>query len=290
MGSALSFTIDGGTTTAASFAIQAAKVAKTGSYNDLSDKPTIPSAYTLPTASSSVKGGIKVGTGLSISGDTMSVSYGTSASTACVGNDSRLSDTRTPKAHATNATTYGVGTTSNYGHVKIQNGDLHTKTHTDGIAAGLAHTHSLYATTTELAAVDKLSLESISTTVTHALAHSGKYKLTSGNNSITFSLPAASSYTLPTASSSQKGGIKVGTGLSVSSDTMSVSYGTTSTTAAVGNDSRFGKVNISKMEYRDTGSPTSDTKYYKFGFIDISTPGDNDIVGGTNAAITYSPG
>ena len=54
----------------------------------------------------------------------MSVSYGTSASTACVGNDSRLSDTRTPKAHATSATTYGVGTTSNYGHVKIQNGDL----------------------------------------------------------------------------------------------------------------------------------------------------------------------
>ena len=43
-----------------------AAVAKSGSYNDLTDKPTIPSAYTLPTASASVLGGVKVGTGLTI--------------------------------------------------------------------------------------------------------------------------------------------------------------------------------------------------------------------------------
>ena len=43
-----------------------AKVAKSGSYNDLTNKPTIPSAYTLPTASASVLGGVKVGTGLTI--------------------------------------------------------------------------------------------------------------------------------------------------------------------------------------------------------------------------------
>ena len=36
-----------------------------GSYNDLSDKPTIPSAYTLPTASSSTKGGVKTGDAIS---------------------------------------------------------------------------------------------------------------------------------------------------------------------------------------------------------------------------------
>ena len=283
MGNALSFTMDGGATTAASFAIQAAKVAKTGSYNDLSDKPTIPSAYTLPTASSSVKGGIKVGTGLSVSSEKLSVSYGTSASTACVGNDSRLSDTRTPKAHATNATTYGVGTTSNYGHVKIQNGDLHTKSHTDGVAAGLAHTHSLYFTTAEAEALDLRKQEKLESG-TNIKTINGNSILGSGNISIS----SGSSYTLPTASSSTKGGIKVGTGLSMSSDTMSVSYGTTSTTAAVGNDSRFGKVNISKMEYRDTGNPATDVKYYKFGFIDFSAPGDNDINSSiTNTAITY---
>lgn len=67
-----------------------AKVATSGSYNDLTNKPTIPSAYTLPTASSTQKGGIKVGTGLSISSEKLSVSYGTSANTAAAGNDSRF--------------------------------------------------------------------------------------------------------------------------------------------------------------------------------------------------------
>ena len=40
------------------------------------------------------------GTGLALSGTTFSVSYGSSAGTACEGNDSRLSDARTPTAHS----------------------------------------------------------------------------------------------------------------------------------------------------------------------------------------------
>ena len=48
-------------------------VAKSGSYNDLSNKPTIPSAYTLPAASSSVMGGVKVGSNISVTGGTISV-------------------------------------------------------------------------------------------------------------------------------------------------------------------------------------------------------------------------
>ena len=43
-----------------------AAVAKSGSYNDLTGKPTIPAAYTLPTASASILGGVKVGNGLAI--------------------------------------------------------------------------------------------------------------------------------------------------------------------------------------------------------------------------------
>lgn len=39
-----------------------AAVATTGSYNDLSDKPTIPSAYSLPVATASVLGGVKSST------------------------------------------------------------------------------------------------------------------------------------------------------------------------------------------------------------------------------------
>lgn len=60
--------------------------------------------------------------------------------------DSRLSDSRTPTAHASSGTTYGVGTTSNYGHVKTQTGDMSGTSSTNGIAAGLGHTHSNYQT------------------------------------------------------------------------------------------------------------------------------------------------
>lgn len=50
-----------------------AAVAKTGSYNDLTNEPTIPAAYTLPAASSSVMGGVKVGNNISVTGGTISL-------------------------------------------------------------------------------------------------------------------------------------------------------------------------------------------------------------------------
>ena len=49
-----------------------ATVATSGSYNDLTDKPTIPQAYTLPEASSTTLGGVKVGSGLSITNGVLS--------------------------------------------------------------------------------------------------------------------------------------------------------------------------------------------------------------------------
>lgn len=51
------------------------------------------------------------------------VKFGTTAGTACQGNDSRLSNARTPVSHASSSTTYGVGSTSNYGHVKVTAGN-----------------------------------------------------------------------------------------------------------------------------------------------------------------------
>ena len=50
-----------------------ASVATSGSYSDLSNKPTIPSAYTLPSATNSTLGGVIVGTGLSVSTGTISI-------------------------------------------------------------------------------------------------------------------------------------------------------------------------------------------------------------------------
>jgi hypothetical protein len=115
-----------------------ANVATSGAYADLSGAPA---GYSLPTATASVLGGVKIGSGLSIDGagvvtaagtytlpaatvstlggvivgaglavtsGTISVSYGTSSSTACVGNDSRLSDARTPTAHASTHQTGGA--------------------------------------------------------------------------------------------------------------------------------------------------------------------------------------
>lgn len=48
-------------------------VATSGSYNDLSNKPTIPTAYTLPNATSSTLGGVKVGSNISVSNGTISL-------------------------------------------------------------------------------------------------------------------------------------------------------------------------------------------------------------------------
>lgn len=55
------------------------------------------------------------GTGLTLSGTTFSVDYGTTAGTAAQGNDARLSDTRTPKSHTHGLITNEgkIGTTAN---------------------------------------------------------------------------------------------------------------------------------------------------------------------------------
>ena len=61
------------TLTAYAKATDLSAVAKSGSYNDLSNKPTIPSAYTLPNATSSTLGGVKVGSNISVSDGTISL-------------------------------------------------------------------------------------------------------------------------------------------------------------------------------------------------------------------------
>ena len=70
--------------------------------------------YTLPNATTSTLGGVIVGTGLGVTSGTVSVTYGTTAGTACQGNDSRLSDARTPTSHVHgNITNAGaIGSTS----------------------------------------------------------------------------------------------------------------------------------------------------------------------------------
>ncbi len=55
-----------------------ARVATSGSYDDLSDKPSIPSAYTLPAATMTSLGGVKIGGNIDVTNDgTVSVKPGT---------------------------------------------------------------------------------------------------------------------------------------------------------------------------------------------------------------------
>ena len=128
----------------------ATNVAASTTNGNIKINGTETTVYSLPTATASVLGGIKVGTGLGISSGVLSVSYGNTATTACAGNDSRLSDARTPVAHASTGTGYGVGTTANYGHVKLATGDMNGASGADGVACGKNHTHSQYAVAANL--------------------------------------------------------------------------------------------------------------------------------------------
>ena len=82
----------------------------------------------LPAATVSALGAVIVGTGLGVSSGTVSVSYGTTGTTACVGNDSRLSDARTPLSHTHgNITNAGaIGSTSGQVVVTTNSGVLTT--------------------------------------------------------------------------------------------------------------------------------------------------------------------
>uniref|UniRef100_UPI00261FE783 hypothetical protein n=1 Tax=uncultured Bilophila sp. TaxID=529385 RepID=UPI00261FE783 len=79
------------------------------------------------------------------------VKYGTAAGTACQGNDSRLSNARTPTAHASTATTYGAASATQYGHAKASGttpkaaGTAAVGAETDAFARG-DHVHPVQTT------------------------------------------------------------------------------------------------------------------------------------------------
>lgn len=56
--------------------------------------------YVLPAANTTTLGGVVISTGLTATGGTVTVVYGTATGTACQGNDSRLSDSRAPSGPA----------------------------------------------------------------------------------------------------------------------------------------------------------------------------------------------
>jgi hypothetical protein len=87
-------------------------------------------AARLPLATTLAAGAVIVGTGLGVSSGTVSVTYGTTSGTACQGNDSRLSDARTPTSHAHgNISNAGaIGATANLPVITTTSGVLTTGT------------------------------------------------------------------------------------------------------------------------------------------------------------------
>lgn len=263
-----------------------AKVATSGSYSDLTNKPTIPSAYTLPTASSSTLGGVKVGTGLSINTSGVlsnSYSYTLPNATSSVLGGVKIGSNITVssgtislnKANVTSAlgytpptsdTTYNVATTSSnglmsstdkskldslatvatsgsytdlsdtptipdvsgYGKTTASNTWYYPQTFNNSIELNGEATYIYWSGSgdgmltsvnyTGKAAKATADADGNTISTTYAKTSSLAAVATSGSYTDLVNKPTIpSAYTLPIASSSTLGGIKIGSGLSITS-------------------------------------------------------------------------
>ena len=158
-------------------------------------------------ATRQVIAGTGMGGGGALSADvTLNVSYGTSGTTACVGNDARLSNARTPSTHAS----------------------THSAGQPDAITITQAQVTSL---------VSDLALKA---STTHAATHAtgGTDVLTLGQAQITGLVSSLAAKALGATTMTAGTGLTGGGDLSANRS-FAVAYGTTSTTATVGNDARL---------------------------------------------------
>ena len=158
-------------------------------------------------ATRQVIAGTGMGGGGALSADvTLNVSYGTSGTTACVGNDARLSNARTPTTHAS----------------------THSAGQPDAITITQAQVTSL---------VSDLALKA---STTHASTHAtgGTDVLTLGQAQITGLTASLAAKALGATTMTAGTGLTGGGDLSANRS-FAVAYGTTSTTATVGNDARL---------------------------------------------------
>lgn len=158
-------------------------VATSGSYNDLSDKPSIPEAYELPVASATVLGGVKVGSGLSITNGVLAAT--------------------------------GGGTADSVDWSKVQNKPTFADVATSGSYNDLTDKPTIPSITglaTETYVNGKIAEIDIPTIPTNISAFTNDAGYLTEHQSLTeyakkADIPAP--YTLPTASTSTLGGVKV---------------------------------------------------------------------------------
>jgi hypothetical protein len=243
-----------------------------------------PGAYSLPAATATTLGGVIAGSGLAVSAGTLSANVGTSAGTVAAGNDSRI----TAALQASNNLSDVSNVTTALQNLKL--------TGVSPIAISAATTGNA-ATATRLAA-------------TPTGCVSGQYAIavgTSGNATcaqVQYSQVSGtpSAYSLPVATTTTLGGVIAGSGLAVSSGTLSANVGTVAGTVAAGNDSRIaGAVqtsnNLSDISNKTTAlqnlkltgtSPVtiaSDTTGNAASASTLQGTGALRIVGGINAAM-----
>lgn len=192
--------------------------------------------YTLPTASDTVKGGIKVGTGLTMNGEVLSATGGGMADSvewdnvlskpkfATVATSGAYNDLTGRPNLATVATSGSYADLSN--KPTIPTVDV-TKSYVDTQLATKANASEMNSALGNK--VDKVSGKALST---------NDYT-TAEKNKLAGIAASANNYSLPAATSSVLGGVKTSTGITNSSGTISVTYGTAAGTACQGNDSRL---------------------------------------------------
>ena len=135
---------------------------------------------------------------------------------------------KAPTSHASTATTYGAGTSSNYGHVKLSDSTSSTSSTSSGVAATPKAVKSAYdlANTAKTTADSKLPLGGGN--VTGSLTVQNKNVVRSVNGTAAdddgnVTLNVGSDYTLPKATSTVLGGVTIGSNISVSSGKISLS-------------------------------------------------------------------
>lgn len=210
-----------------------AAVATSGSYNDLTNKPTIPSAYTLPTASSTVLGGVKIGSGISISSGVISATY-TSVGAAAASHTHTASQVT---GLATVATSGSYNDLTNKPSIPSLSGYA-----TQSWVTSQGYLTSIPAATSSAYGGIQIGYTTSGKNYAVQLSNGKAYvnvpwtdtntTYSAGNNISISGTTINCTYTLPTASSSVLGGVKVGSNITVSSGTISLSSG--NVTSALG--------------------------------------------------------
>ncbi|SAK46424.1 hypothetical protein AWB76_00910 [Caballeronia temeraria] len=151
-----------------------------GSYTDLTNKPTIPAAYTLPTASASTLGGVKVGSGLSITSGVLSATAAAQVNSdwnAVSGAAQILNKPTIPAAYtlptASASTLGGVMVGSG---LSISNGVLSANVQSSGVTTFNTRSGAVTLTASDISGVGKISITDITaatSTTTGALTVGG---------------------------------------------------------------------------------------------------------------------